>query len=63
MAVGNNSNAAFFSIYNGKICKQFQSKTDNSQERVNKNGKLVHEEFYDYHRRHLLSISTIKRPR
>ncbi len=48
MAVGNSSNAIYYSIGNGKICRQFKDKTANSKERVNKNGKTVHEEFYDY---------------
>jgi hypothetical protein len=48
MAAGKNSNAIFYSISNGKIVRQFQNKTADSVERVNKNGKTVHEEFYDY---------------
>lgn len=48
MAAGNNSNALYYGISNGKIVRQFQSKTAHSIERVNKNGKTVHEEFYDY---------------
>jgi hypothetical protein len=48
MSVGNSSNAAFYNISNGKICRQFKSPTANSKERVNMNGKTVHEEHYDY---------------
>lgn len=48
MAAGTNSNAIFYGISNGKIVRQFQNKTATSVERVNKNGKTVHEEFYDY---------------
>ena len=48
MAVGNSSNAAFYNISNGKICRQFKSPTKDSKERVNMNGKTVHEEHYDY---------------
>lgn len=40
------SNAIYLSISNGKICRQVIKKTDKSIERVNKNGKTVHEEFY-----------------
>lgn len=48
MAVGNNTNAAFFIISNGKICRSFQNATKTSIERTNKNNRIVHEEFYDY---------------
>ena len=48
MATGNNSNADFYSISNGKICRQFQQPTTASVSRVNANGKTVNEEFYDY---------------
>ena len=48
MATGNNSNAAFYSISNGKICRQFSQPTEHSISRVNMNTKTVHEEFYDY---------------
>ena len=48
MATGNNTNAAFYSISNGKICRQFNQPTDTSKSRVNMNSKTVHEEFYDY---------------
>jgi len=48
MAVGILLNAIFYSISNGKIVRQFPNKTNHSIVRVNKNGKTVHEEFYDY---------------
>jgi len=48
MATGNNHNAAFYSISNGKICRQFATPTANSVSRLNMNGKTVNEEFYDY---------------
>lgn len=48
MAVGNSSNAIYYSIADGKICRQFKEATANSKSRVNKNAKTVHEEFYDY---------------
>jgi len=48
MATGNNTNAAFYSISNGKICRQFATPTSTSVSRLNMNGKTVHEEFYDY---------------
>lgn len=40
------NNAIFLSITNGKICKKVPQPTATSQERVNKNGKTVHEEYY-----------------
>jgi hypothetical protein len=47
MGLENNSNAIYLTISNGKICRQLSAKTETSKERTNKNGKLVHEEFYD----------------
>lgn len=58
MAVGNNSNAIYYSIYDGKICRQFREPTPNSRSRTNKNGKLVHEEFYDFIDGVITSITT-----
>jgi hypothetical protein len=58
MAVGNNSNAIYYSIYDGKICRQFREATPNSKTRVNKNGKTVFEEFYDYIDGVITSITT-----
>lgn len=40
------SNAIFLSITNGQICRRVPSPTKDSKERVNKNGKIVHEEYY-----------------
>lgn len=48
MAAGQSNTGIFYGISNGKIVRQFQSKTARSVERTNKNGKQVHEEFYDY---------------
>jgi len=48
MAVGNSNNAAFYSISNGKICRQFNSPDADTKERVNKNNKVVYEKFYDF---------------
>lgn len=48
MAVGNSSNAIYYSISDGKVCRQFKEPTASSKTRVNKNGKTVHEEFYDF---------------
>lgn len=48
MATGNTIFAAFFTIGNGKICRQFKQPTETSISRVNMNGKTVHEEFYDF---------------
>lgn len=48
MAAGTQSGSIYYGIFNGKVCRQFGSKTETSVERVNKLGKIVHEEFYDY---------------
>lgn len=40
------SNAIYLTISNGKICKQVLKPTETSIERVNKNSKTVHEEYY-----------------
>lgn len=40
------NNAIFLNITNGKICKKVPQPTETSVERVNKNGKTVHEEYY-----------------
>jgi hypothetical protein len=40
------SNAIFLTIANGKISRKVLQPTDISVERVNKQGKTVHEEFY-----------------
>lgn len=48
MAAGQHNSGIYYGISNGKIVRQFTSKTPKSIERVNKNGKTVHEEFYDY---------------
>lgn len=58
MAVGNNSNAIYYSIYDGKICRQFREATPNSKTRVNKNGRQVFEEFYDFIDGIITSITT-----
>lgn len=41
------SHAAFYSITDGRICRTFKAATAKSIERVNKMGKIVHEEFMD----------------
>lgn len=48
MALGNNSNAIFLSIADGKIVRRVQEPTNNSRTRVTKTGKTVHEELYNY---------------
>ena len=39
------SHAAFYTITDGRICRTFKAATAKSIERVNKMGKIVHEEF------------------
>jgi len=41
------SHAAFYTITDGRICRTFKAATAKSIERVNKMGKIVHEEFMD----------------
>jgi len=48
MAAGQSNNGIFYGISKGKISRQVASKTAHSIKRTNKNGKLVHEEFYHY---------------
>lgn len=50
MAVGNfnGGNTVYLGVSNGKIVRSFKSKTEHSIERVNKAGKLVYEEHYDF---------------
>jgi hypothetical protein len=40
------SNAIYLTISDGQICRKVLSPTKTSKERVNKNGKTVHEEYY-----------------
>ena len=42
-----NDHAAFYTIAEGKFCRTFKAATLKSKERINKIGKVVHEEFYD----------------
>lgn len=58
MAAGKSSNAIFYNISNGKIVRQFPSRTAHTKERINKKGKTVHEEFYDYVDGYIVDIST-----
>lgn len=58
MGAGNQSNAAYYSISNGKICRQFNSPNADTKERVNKNGKTVYEQFYDFIDGKIVDIST-----
>lgn len=47
MGLETSNNATFINVTNGKICKPVKAPTDRSEERENKKGKIVHEEFYD----------------
>lgn len=58
MGAGNSSHAAFYSISNGKICRQFNSPDSETKERVNKNGKTVFEKFYDFIDGKIIDIGT-----
>lgn len=48
MAVGTQSHALYYSIFNGKICRSFKEPTKTSISRTNKENRIVHEEFYDF---------------
>lgn len=48
MGAGTATSTVYYNISNGKIVRQFPNKTATSVERVNKNMRTVHEEFYDY---------------
>jgi hypothetical protein len=52
MALGQNNNAIFLNIADGKIIRRFQSATKDSKERVltkgPNTGKVVHEEHYSF---------------
>ncbi len=48
MSVGKLGARAYYSVINGKVCRAFKEPTQFSVKRLNKNGKEVHEEFYDY---------------
>ncbi len=58
MGAGKSTNAAFYSIMNGKICRAFKSPDAETETRTNKNGKVVHEKYYDYLEGNLVGIST-----
>lgn len=51
------NNAIFLTISNGKICKKVPKKTAISQERVNKNGATVNEEYYKGWKGQITAIS------
>lgn len=48
MGVGTLSKKTYYSITNGLISRAFKEPTQFSKSRINKNGKEVHEEFYEY---------------
>jgi hypothetical protein len=58
MGLENSNHATYLTIGNGKICKQVKFPTEASISRINKNGKEVHEEFYDKISGMITSIDT-----
>ena len=46
MATVDFNSAIYYTISDGKICRQHREPVEGSKERVNKNGKTVHETFY-----------------
>lgn len=57
-AINNNSAAIYLTISDGKLCRRFSAPTATSKERVNKLGKLVHEEHYDRWKGKIISVKT-----
>lgn len=45
-AINNNAAIIYLTITDGKLCRRISSPSETSVERVNKLGKVVHEEFY-----------------
>lgn len=56
------SHAAFYSITDGRICRTFKAATAKSIERVNKMGKIVHEEFCNALSGRITAITTKDHP-
>lgn len=56
------SNAIFLTISNGKICRRVPKKTATSQERVNKNGVTVQEEYYKGWKGRITAIAVREHP-
>jgi len=48
MGLGNNIRPIYLQFADGKVVQTFKEPTAKSKERVNKNGKKVHEEHHDY---------------
>ena len=58
-AITNNSaGTVFLTISDGKLCRRVQSPTANSKERLNKEGRTVHEEFFSGWSGKITDIST-----
>lgn len=57
-AINNNSAVIYLTITDGKLCRRFSAATASSQSRVNKLGKLVHEEHYDRWKGKIISVKT-----
>lgn len=48
MGVGQQSADKYYGVYEGKVSRSFKEPTKASKARVNKEGRTVNEEFYDY---------------
>lgn len=46
--LGNKNNVIYLAVADGKIVRRVKEPTANSRQRTNKDGKIVHEELYDY---------------
>ena len=56
MGLENREGGKYISIFNGKFTQRVQEGTPGAIERVNKNGKVVHEKFYDSFTAKLVNI-------
>lgn len=52
------TSAIYLTIADGKFCRRFQSPTPETVERINKEGKVVYEEFYKAYEGRITNIQT-----
>lgn len=62
MSVGNLKKRNYYSMSGGLVVRQFKEATEFSKTRINKNGKTVHEEFYEYISGIITGITTKESP-
>jgi hypothetical protein len=59
MATGNFNKQTYYTVRDGKIVREYSTPTNNSIPRINKVGRTVHEEFFDFLTGYITNI-TIK---